>query len=137
VDAFPCVCLVVRDQLLGRRGFVFKYVPVKNHGPGKDFTLFDESDGRRGVEQMGGCIIELPELDGVAMARIDRSGASFWSAVHSAAGEHVLPPLQRARLWLGRCFQAFGSVVDALAQRRDPSASSTLAEQSAANGSAN
>ena len=131
----------VRDleRTLDRWADAFKYVAVKNHGRAKDFTLFDESDGRRRVEQMGGCIIELPELDGVAMARIDRSGASFWSAVHSAAGEHVLAPLQRerARLWLGRCFKAFGSVVDALAERRAASASNTLAEQSAANGSAN
>lgn len=88
---------------------------------------------------MGGCVIDLPELDGAAMSRIDRNGASFWSAIHDAAGAHVLAPLQRerARLWLGRCYKAFGSVADVLGDRRDASASSPAAEPYAANGSAN
>ena len=40
-------------------------------------------------------------------------------------GQHVLAPLQRerARLWLGRCYKAFGSVGgSASARRRDASA---------------
>ena len=80
--------------------------------------------GRRRVQQMGGCVIDLPELDGAAMSRIDRNGASFWSAIHDAAGAHVLAPLQRerARLWLGRCYKAFGSVADVLGDRRDAGA---------------
>jgi hypothetical protein len=130
----------VRDleRTLDRWADAFQYIAVKNHGRAKDFSLFDQSDGRRRVEEMGGRVIELPELDGFAMARIDRSGASFWSAIHDPAGVHGLAPLQRerARLWLGRCYQAFASVGDAVAERRDASASSAQPEQSLANGSA-
>ena len=112
---------------------------MKNHGRGKDFTLFDESDGRRRVEQMGGGVIDLPELDGAAMSRIDRNGASFWNAIHDTAGPHVLAPLQRerARLWLGRCYRAFGSVAGVAGDRPDANASSPQAESYAFNGSAN
>lgn len=112
----------VRDlgRTLNRWADAFQYVAVKNHGRAKDFSLFDESDARRRVEQMAGRILDLPELDGAAMARIDRSGASFWSAVHDAYGAHSLAPLQRerTRLWLGRCYQAFGAVADALGETR-------------------
>jgi hypothetical protein len=126
------------ERTLDRWADAFSYLAVKNHGRAKDFTLFDESDGRRRVEQMGGCVIDLPELDGVAMARIDRSGASFWSAVHDAAGEHGLAPLQRerVRLWLGRCYEAFGSAARALGEKRDDSPSGARAEEFAANGGA-
>lgn len=127
----------VRDleRTLDRWADAFQYVAVKNHGRAKDFSLFDESDGRRRVEQLGGRVIDLPELDGAAMARIDRNGASFWSAIHDAAGAHVLAPLQRerARLWLGRCYKAFGSVADTIGARLDASASSPPVEQYAVN----
>jgi hypothetical protein len=106
----------VRDleRTLDRWADAFRYVAVKNRGRAKDFSLFDESVGPRRVAQMGGCVIELPELDGAAMAKIDRSGASFWGAIHGTAGVHALGPLQRerTRIWLGRCFEAFGSAVD-------------------------
>jgi hypothetical protein len=129
----------VRDleRTLDRWADAFKYVAVKNHGRGKDFGLFDESIARRRVEQMGGCVIELPALDSGAMARIDRSGASFWNAVHDADRAHALAPLQRerARIWLGRCFGIFGSVADTLGQKAGTSASNAQAEQLAANGS--
>ncbi len=131
----------VRDleRTLDRWADSFQYVAVRNHGRARDFSLFDESDGRRRVEQMGGSVIDVPELDGAAMSRIDRNGASFWSAIHDAAGAHVLAPLQRerARLWLGRCYKAFGSVADAMGERRDASASNPEAQPYAINGSAN
>lgn len=113
----------VRDleRTVERWGDAFRYIAVKNHGRTKDFSLFDESDGRRRVEQVGGRVIDLPELDSAAMARIDRTGASFWSAVHDPAGAHVLAPLQRerARIWLGRCYKAFESVAAAPEARVD------------------
>jgi hypothetical protein len=131
----------VRDleRTLDRWADAFKYVVVRNHGRAKDFGLFDESDGRRRVEQMGGRIIDLPELDGVVMARIDRSGSSFWSAVHDAYGAHSLAPLQRerARLWLGRCYATFASVAGALGETRDKAASNVQVAPFLSNGSGN
>jgi len=116
----------VRDleRTVERWGDAFRYVAVKNHGRGKDFSLFDESLGRLQVQQMGGRIIDLPELDGVSMSRIDRNGSSFWNAVHGAAGPQLLAPLQRerTRIWLDRCFKAIGSAAEPLGETRDVSA---------------
>jgi hypothetical protein len=128
------------ERTIDRWADAFRYVAVKNRGRGKDFTLFDESDARRRVEQMGGSVIELPELDGAAMARIDRSGASLWKAIHDVAGEHALPPLQRerTRIWLGRCYQAFSSVSDGVREQRDETASAApIPVAPLSNGSAN
>jgi CobQ/CobB/MinD/ParA family nucleotide binding protein len=99
------------ERTLDRWTDAFSYVAVKNHGRSKDFSLFDESAGRRRLEQQGGRVLDLLELDGAAMARIDRAGASFWAAANNAEGEQALAPLQRQRtkLWLDRCYQAFGA----------------------------
>jgi hypothetical protein len=102
----------VLERILDRWDDSFRYVAVRNHGRSKDFSLFDESDGRRKLELKGGRVLDLPELDGATMARIDRIGASFWAAAHNAEGDQVLAPLQRqrTRLWLDRCYEAFGAV---------------------------
>jgi hypothetical protein len=90
----------------------FAFVAAKNHGRGKDFSLFDESDGRRRLEEARGRIVDVPELDGAAMARIDRTCASFWAAANAAEGDLALAPMQRQRtkLWLERCYLALGAV---------------------------
>jgi hypothetical protein len=128
----------VRDleRTLDRWGDALAYVAVKNRGRAKDFSLFDESIGRLRIEQMGGSVIELPELDAVAMARIDRTGASFWGAIHDAAGEHALAPLQRerVRLWLVRCYEAFASVAPAQTLARADGIVAAPAEQVVVNG---
>jgi hypothetical protein len=91
------------------------FVAVKNHGRGRDFTLFDESEGRRRLGESGGRVVEIPELDPAAMARIDRTCASFWAAAHSTEGDMALAPMQRqrTRLWLDRCYQALGEATGA------------------------
>jgi hypothetical protein len=106
------------ERALDRWADSFAYVAVRNHGRARDFSLFEESDARRRVEQLGGRVVDLPELDGMTMARIDRAGASFWAAAHNAEGDLALPPLQRqrTRLWLDRCYQAFGVDVAATHQ---------------------
>lgn len=105
------------ERTIDRWTDAFSYVAVKNHGRAKDFSLFDESTGRSRLEQRGGRVLELLELDGATMARIDRVGASFWAAANNADGDKALPPLQRqrTRLWLERCYQAFGAATEGLA----------------------
>jgi hypothetical protein len=104
------------ERTLARWGDAFAYVAVKNHGRGKDFGYFDESDARRRLEERGGRIIEVPALDAVTMTRIDRTGASLWAAAHSTEGDHALAPLQRqrARMWLDRCYQVLGTLGEGL-----------------------
>jgi hypothetical protein len=108
----------VRDleRTLERWGDSFEYVVVKNLGRSRDFAHFDDSAARRRVEELGGRIVEVPELDTSVMNRIDRSSTSFWAAAHNAEGEQALAPMQRqrARLWLERSFHAFGSLGDVL-----------------------
>jgi hypothetical protein len=89
-------------------------VAAKNHGRCKDFSLFDESEGRRRIEQRGGRIVDVPELEAAAMARIDRTSTSLWAAAHATEGDHALAPMQRQRtkLWLDRCYQAFGDAAE-------------------------
>jgi hypothetical protein len=92
----------------------FAFVAAKNHGRCKDFSLFDESEGRRRVEQRGGRVVDVPELDAAAMARIDRTSASLWSAANTTEGDLALAPMQRQRtkLWLERCYKVFGEAAE-------------------------
>jgi hypothetical protein len=89
----------------------FAFVAVRNHGRCKDFSLFDESEGRRRLQE-GGRVVDVPELDAAAMARIDRTCASFWAAANATEGDLALAPMQRQRtkLWLDRCYQAFDAL---------------------------
>jgi len=91
----------------------FSFIAAKNHGRGRDFSLFDESEGRRRLEQMGGRIVDVPELDAAAMGRIDRTCVSLWAAANGVEGDLALAPMQRqrTRLWLDRCYQSFGALV--------------------------
>jgi hypothetical protein len=108
----------VRDleRTLERWGDSFAFVVVKNHGRSRDFTHFDESAAKRRLEELGGRIVEVPELDASVMNRIDRASQSFWAAANNADGDSALAPMQRqrARLWLERSLQSFGALGDAL-----------------------
>jgi hypothetical protein len=108
----------VRDleRALDRWNDSFAYVAVKNHGRSKDFSQFDESEGRRRLEEKGGRVVDVPELEGATMGRIDRTCASFWGAANNAEGDLALSPMQRqrVRLWLDRCYQALGGLEDAI-----------------------
>jgi hypothetical protein len=89
---------------------------VKNHGRSRDFSQFDASSARSRLDELGGGVLELPELDAGAMYTIDRFGSSFWAAIHRADGEAALRPLdrQRVRLWLERCYAGLDALDGAL-----------------------
>jgi hypothetical protein len=104
------------ERTLERWGDAFAYIAVRNHGRAKDFAYFDDSDARKRLEERGGRVIDLPELDGATMTRVDRASASLWGAAHNAEGDGALPPLQRqrARMWLERCYESLRALGDAL-----------------------
>jgi hypothetical protein len=83
-----------------------RHIVVKNFGRSKDFRQFEASEARRLLAELSGKVLELPELDAVAMYNIDRLGLSFWAAAHVSEGESALKPLerQRVKLWLERCY---------------------------------
>lgn len=101
------------EALLNLFGDEVRHVVVKNHGRGKDFSLFDASKAKQRLDELGGSVIDLPELDGTAMHRIDALGASFWAAANSSDGPFMLRPLerQRAKLWLKQAFAALDPVL--------------------------
>jgi len=94
----------------------FSLVVVRNHGRGRDFSYLSTSDTKRRLEERGGRVIDIPELDPATMTRVDRSSMSFWAAANVAEGEQALTPMQRqrARMWLERCYQSLSTLGDAL-----------------------
>jgi hypothetical protein len=94
------------EQSLDRYGDSLSHVVVKNHARSKDFTQLEASSAMSKLAAASGKVIDLPELDGVAMYKIDGSGASFWAGGNVGDGELALKPLDRERvkIWLGRAY---------------------------------
>lgn len=78
------------------------YVVVRNHGRGSDFSQLDQSDALKRTLELGGKVVNLPELHEASMRKIDRQGASFWSAINTREGADTLGLLERQRVknWL-------------------------------------
>ncbi len=103
------------ERALELFGGAFEHKVVKNLGRSKNFSQFDESNAKRLLDQLGGKIIELPELDTAAMFKVDRIGSSYWGAVHSSEGEGLKPlERQRVRLWLERSYKQLETLADAV-----------------------
>lgn len=100
------------DRALERWSDWFTFVVARNHGRGQDFSLLDAGEGRRRVEDRGGRVVDVPQLDAATMTRIDRASASFWAAANNADGDAALPAMdrQRTRLWLKRCYEALDAM---------------------------
>ena len=100
------------ERVLDELGDQIHHVVVRNFGRASDFTQLDESAGRRQLDEIGGAVVDLPALDGATMYRVDRTGASFWAAVHSTAPPLALAAMdrQRVRRWLRQCYGALEGV---------------------------
>ena len=107
--------LITLDRLLSRYGDAARYCIVKNRGRGRDFSLYDRSEARAAADRLGAMTLDLPELHGPAMQKIDRLDASFWAAVHgSAPGGEALSRLdrQRVKVWLHAGFDQLAKLGD-------------------------
>jgi hypothetical protein len=103
------------EKALDLFGDRIEHKVVRNHGRSKDFSQFDESAAKRRLDQLGGKVIDLPELDPSAMYKVDRLGSSFWAAIHSADGEGLKAlDRQRVRLWLERSYRQLEQLGDTL-----------------------
>ena len=91
------------------------YILVRNHGRGRDFSLFDESEAKTRAESFGARIMDLPGLHAAAMRKIDRVGASLWAAANNkntAMGPTLgLLERQRVRVWLNKAYKALDEVL--------------------------
>ncbi len=92
--------------LLDGLGDKAQHVVVRNAGCSNDFSQLDASPTLAKLAELGGNVIDLPELDPAIMYKIDGSGCSFWAAAHSEQGEAALRLLERRRvkIWLERCY---------------------------------
>jgi hypothetical protein len=110
------------EKTLSTYGAGPTYVIVRNHGRGKDFSLFDESEVKTKAESFGAIVLDLPELHGGAMRKIDRVGASLWAAANNK-DEAMGPTLgmlerQRVRVWLGKAY----AEIDQILAQEEPAA---------------
>ena len=94
------------DKALDRYGDQVRHVVVKNQARSKDFSQLESSLAMSKLDAVSGKVIDLPELDGTAMYKVDGSGASFWAGGHVTDGGSALKPLERERvkLWLVRAY---------------------------------
>jgi hypothetical protein len=110
--------LTTLDRLLARHAGNVRYCIVKNLGRGKDFSLFEHSTTRATADRLGAAVLELPELHGPAMQKIDRMDASFWAAVHASVppppGTEALTRMdrQRVKVWLHATYDQFAKLGD-------------------------
>ncbi len=106
-------------QLLGRalaaHGAGPDYILVRNLGRGSDFSLFDESEEKTHARAMGAKTMTLPGLHPGTMRKIDRVGASLWSAANnkdSTVGPTLgLLERQRVRVWLNKAYAELDRVL--------------------------
>jgi len=107
--------LTTLDRLLARYEGAARYCIVKNLGRGQDFTLFDRSETRVRAARLGAAVLELPELHGAAMQKIDRLDASFWSAMNvSRIGVDTFSRMERQRIkvWLNAAYDQIARLGD-------------------------
>jgi hypothetical protein len=104
------------EQSLDRYGDSLAHVVVKNHARAKDFSQLDASPALTKLRALSGKVVDLPELDGSAMYKIDGNGASFWAGGNVGDGELALKPLDRERvkMWLSRAYAQLDKLDGAL-----------------------
>jgi hypothetical protein len=102
------------EKVLAASDDSLEYVVVKNEGRSKDFSQLDASPASQRVQDLGGRVVTLPELDSAVMYKIDRLGSSFWAAVN-ATGQTALSTMdrRRAKLWLERAQAALSHALEA------------------------
>ncbi len=103
------------EKMLKNYGAGPQYVLVRNHGRGKDFSLFDESKAKAEALALGARIIDLPALHAGSMRKIDRVGASLWAAANNK-DEAVGPTLgllerQRVKIWLNKAYAELTPII--------------------------
>lgn len=104
------------DRLLDRLDESVHLVVVRNHGRGRDFTLFEEAKLADRVLWRGGDVIDLPALHSGSMLKMDAYDKSFWAAVHNVEPEEgpclSLMERERARVFIRRAHDIFRGLLN-------------------------
>lgn len=104
------------NRLLDVLGRQVQHVVVRNAGCSSDFGQLNASATLSKLHELGGVVIDLPELDPAIMYKIDGSGRSFWAAANVVDGDQALRLLERRRIriWLDRCYNQLANASSAL-----------------------
>lgn len=88
-------------RLLDRFGTSLKYVLVRNHVRGSDFTALEQSGEQARALGMGAKIVSIKKLHESAINRIDAASSSFWNAKNGDnPGGLGLMDRQRVKMWM-------------------------------------
>jgi hypothetical protein len=101
-------------RLLDRYATRADYVVVKNLGRGKDFSAFEASAARAKAAAFGVPVIELPELHGATIRKVDQLSLSFWAAGHNRQAGLGLMERQRVKVWTRRAYEQFDALGESL-----------------------
>lgn len=88
-------------KLLDRFGTSLKYVLVRNHVRGSDFSVLEQSGEQARALGMGAKIVSLKKLHEAAINRIDAASSSFWNAKNAENPNGLgLMDRQRVKMWM-------------------------------------
>jgi len=88
-------------RLLDRFGTSLKYVLVRNHVRGSDFTALEQSGEQARALGMGAKIVSIKKLHESAINRIDAASSSFWNAKNGENPSGLgLMDRQRVKMWM-------------------------------------
>lgn len=88
-------------RLLDRFGTSLKYVLVRNHVRGSDFSALEQSGEQARALGMGAKIVSVKKLHESAINRIDAASSSFWNAKNGDNPSGLgLMDRQRVKMWM-------------------------------------
>lgn len=88
-------------RLLDRFGTSLKYVLVRNHVRGSDFSALEQSGEQARALGMGAKIVSIKKLHESAINKIDATSSSFWSAKNGDNPSGLgLMDRQRVKMWM-------------------------------------
>lgn len=101
-------------RLLDRFGSALRYVLVRNHVRGGDFSVLEQSGEQARAVSLGAQIVSIRKLHESVIQKIDAGSASFWKAksAQDAEGAHGLGLMERQRLkmWLRDVYREIDEV---------------------------
>ena len=100
-------------RLLDRFGQRVRYVLVKNHLRGDDFTQLEGSGELDRALGLGARVMDLKKLHEAVVQKIDARNSSFWAARNGGAIDGPglgIMERQRLKLWMNNSFDALARV---------------------------
>ncbi|MBT9489988.1 MAG: mobilization protein [Rubrivivax sp.] len=100
-------------RLLDRFGQRVRYVLVKNHLRGDDFTQLERSGELDRALGLGARVMDLKKLHEAVVQKIDARNSSFWAARNGGASDGPglgIMERQRLKLWMNNSFDALARV---------------------------